>query len=228
MRRQRQQRTLLENKRKGAYILYFKELLSDNGKIFASVIGITRTRAIKCEMPEQKIAIDPANSTLCDLSNPLVVRFCIFSNPALENIGILTNEEVVEMQTNTATALADKLAAVNKLIIAEANMPAVHPKATKHCLAPLAAQFALVCSFRKVDRHVFRANNTISVETNAILLPSHVTLSFTRIFESITKDTNRKHRLCPERSSAVDKVTGKHTYKTYNRVYASTAKTLSP
>ncbi|KAH6440238.1 hypothetical protein HBI59_136870 [Parastagonospora nodorum] len=29
-----------------AYILYFKELLSDNSRIFASVIGITRTQAI--------------------------------------------------------------------------------------------------------------------------------------------------------------------------------------
>ncbi|KAH6079038.1 hypothetical protein HBI65_220570 [Parastagonospora nodorum] len=119
------------------------------------------------------------------------------------------------MQTNTATALANKLAAVNKLIIVEANMPAMHSKATKHCLALLAAQFALVCGFRKVDRHVFRADNTMS-------------LSFIRIFESITKDTNRKHRLCLERGSAVNKVTGKHTYKTYNRVYALTAKTLSP
>ncbi|KAH5707849.1 hypothetical protein HBI18_246720 [Parastagonospora nodorum] len=176
-------------------------------------------------MPEQKgraadawknevVAIDPANSILCDLSDLLIVRFYIFSDSALENIGILTNEEVVEMQTDTATALADELAAVNKLTIAEANMPAVHSEATKHCLAPLAAQFALVCGFRKVNRYVFRADNTIS-------------LSFIRIFESITKDTNRKHRLCPERGSAVDKVTGKHTYKTYNRVYALTAKTLS-
>ncbi|KAH5814355.1 hypothetical protein HBI96_071890 [Parastagonospora nodorum] len=142
-----------------AYILYFKELSSNNSRIFASVIGITRMQAIKNKV----VAIDPANSTLCDLSNPLVVRFYIFSNPALENIGILTNKEVVEMQTDTATALANKLAAVNKSIIAEANMPAVHSKATKHRLALLAAQFALVCSFRKVDRHVFRANNTISV-----------------------------------------------------------------
>ncbi|KAH5252858.1 hypothetical protein HBI71_149250 [Parastagonospora nodorum] len=144
----------------GVYILYFKELSSDNGRIFASVIGITRTRAIN-----EVIVIDPVNSTLCDLSDLLVVRFCIFSNPALENIGILTNKEVVEMQTNTATALANKLAAVNKLIIAEANMPAVHSKATKHRLALLAAQFALVCGFRKVDRHIFRANNTISGRT---------------------------------------------------------------
>ncbi|KAH4008165.1 hypothetical protein HBI13_241040 [Parastagonospora nodorum] len=42
------------------------------------------------------------------------------------------------MQTNTTTALANKLAAVNKLIIAEANMPAIYSKATKHYLALLA------------------------------------------------------------------------------------------
>ncbi|KAH4972874.1 hypothetical protein HBI78_013660 [Parastagonospora nodorum] len=159
------------------------------------------------------VAMDPVNSILCDLSDLLVIRFCIFSDPALENIGILTNKEVVEMQTNTATALADKLAAVNKLvrlqiftlkILEHANMPAVHSKATKHCLALLAARFALVRSFGKVNRHVFRANNTMS-------------LSFTRIFKSITKDTNRKHRLCLERGSAVDKVTGKYTYKMCNR-----------
>ncbi|KAH6025711.1 hypothetical protein HBI54_243560 [Parastagonospora nodorum] len=162
----------------GAYILYFKELLSDNGRIFASVIGMTRTRAIVLSAiighKNEVVAIDPANSTLCNLSDPLVVRFCIFSDPALENIGILTNEEVVEMQTNTATALANELAAVNKLvrlqtftlkILEHANMPAVHSKATKHRLAPSAARFALVCSFGKVDRYVFRANNTISGRT---------------------------------------------------------------
>ncbi|KAH6476942.1 hypothetical protein HBI56_242990 [Parastagonospora nodorum] len=157
----------------GAYILYFKELSSNNGRIFASDTFTSRTRQ-KCEMPKQKVAIDPANSTLCDLSDLLVVRFCIFSNPALENIGIPTNKKVVEMQTNTATALANELAAVNKLvrlqtftlkILEHANMPAVHSKATKHRLAPLVAQFALVRSFRKVDRHVFRANNTISGQT---------------------------------------------------------------
>ncbi|KAH5448206.1 hypothetical protein HBI31_248720 [Parastagonospora nodorum] len=147
-------------------------------------------------------------------NNLLVIRFCIFSNSALENIGILTNKKIVEMQTNTATALANKLAAINKLIIAEANMPTMHSKAIKYYLALLVAQFALVCSFEKIDRHMFRANNTIS-------------LSFTRIFKSITKDTNRKYKLCLERSSAVDKVIGKHIYKTYNRVYALTAKTLS-
>ncbi|KAH3921074.1 hypothetical protein HBH54_246150 [Parastagonospora nodorum] len=185
-----------------AYILYFKELLSNNSKIFASVIGITRTQAIKNEV----VAIDSINSILCDLSDLLVIRFCIFSNSALENIGILTNKEVVEMQTNTATALANKLAAVNKLvrlqtftlkilehveiIILEANTPAVHSKAIKHRLALLAAQFIIVCSFRKVDKYMFRAYNTISVtaqrtiirkgsfyiEKRAILLPSYVTV----------------------------------------------------
>ncbi|KAH4336544.1 hypothetical protein HBH98_226740 [Parastagonospora nodorum] len=39
-------RTLHSRRLIGAYILYFKELLSNNGRIFASVIGITRTRAI--------------------------------------------------------------------------------------------------------------------------------------------------------------------------------------
>ncbi|KAH4105388.1 hypothetical protein HBH46_088750 [Parastagonospora nodorum] len=96
------------------------------------------------------------------------------------------------MQTNTATALADKLAAVNKLvrlqtftlkILEHANMPAVHPEATKHRPALSAAQFALVCGFGKVDRHVFRADNTISVETNAILLPGHVTIWGRTVFD---------------------------------------------
>ncbi|KAH4213941.1 hypothetical protein HBI95_001130 [Parastagonospora nodorum] len=158
-----------------------------------------RTRQ-KCEMPKQKIAIDPANSILCDLSNLLVVRFCIFSNSALENIGILTNKKVVEMQTNTTTALANKLAAVNKLvrlqiftlkILEHANMPAMHSKATKH-----------FCGFRKVDKHMFRAYNTISVtaqrtiirkgssyiEKRAILLPSYVTFNATNKRDSVTGD----------------------------------------
>ncbi|KAH6535020.1 hypothetical protein HBI07_144370 [Parastagonospora nodorum] len=39
-------RTLHSRRLIGAYILYFKELSSDNGRIFASVIGMTRTRAI--------------------------------------------------------------------------------------------------------------------------------------------------------------------------------------
>ncbi|KAH5389817.1 hypothetical protein HBI32_246900 [Parastagonospora nodorum] len=115
------------------------------------------------------------------------------------------------MQTNTATALANELTAVNKLV----RLQTFILKILEHVEI-----FALVCSFGKVDRHVFRANNTISVTAQRII-------TFIRIFESITKDINGKHRLCLERGSAVDKVTGKHTYKTCNRVYALTAKTLS-
>ncbi|KAH3924018.1 hypothetical protein HBH55_233140 [Parastagonospora nodorum] len=115
------------------------------------------------------------------------------------------------MQTNTTTALANKLTAVNKLV----RLQTFTLKILEHV-----ETFALVCSFRKVDRHIFRANNTISVTAQRII-------TFIRIFESITKNTNRKHRLCSERSSIVDKVTGKHIYKTCNRVYALTAKTLS-
>ncbi|KAH4406275.1 hypothetical protein HBH92_165910 [Parastagonospora nodorum] len=146
-----------------AYILYFKELLSNNSRIFASVIGITRTQAIKNEV----VAIDSINSILCDLSDLLVVRFCIFSNSALENIGILINKKVVEIQTNTTTTLANKLTAINKSIIAEANMPTMHSKATKHCLALLAAQFALVCSFRK-GRTVFNKFYNCKLESTII------------------------------------------------------------
>ncbi|KAH5618354.1 hypothetical protein HBI23_247800 [Parastagonospora nodorum] len=102
----------------GAYILYFKELLSDNSRIFASDTFTLRTRR-KCEMPEQKSLIlrrRTLTSSYNDDYDLLVVRFCIFSDPTLENIGIPTNEEVVEMQTDTATALADELAAVNNTI----------------------------------------------------------------------------------------------------------------
>ncbi|KAH5002632.1 hypothetical protein HBI74_243050 [Parastagonospora nodorum] len=96
------------------------------------------------------------------------------------------------MQINTTNAISKALAAANKLvtlrsyIILEANTPAVHSKAIKHYLALLAAQFIIVCGFRKVDKHVFRAYNTISVtaqrtiirkgssyiEKRAILLPN--------------------------------------------------------
>ncbi|KAH5803632.1 hypothetical protein HBI88_198960 [Parastagonospora nodorum] len=123
------------------------------------------------------------------------LQFCFFSNSPLENIGRLTKEEAIEMQIDTTDAISKALAAANKLvapqsyIIPEANTPAVHSKATKHCLAPLAAQFVIVCSFRKVDKHVFKAYNTISVtaqrtiirkggpyiEKRAILLPDSVT-----------------------------------------------------
>ncbi|KAH6446749.1 hypothetical protein HBI59_091030 [Parastagonospora nodorum] len=262
-----------------AYILYFKELLSDNGRIFANAIGIGKTRAIvlavlighvhfknwtevqnaraegdaiehnavddddklyptegkrtfycACERspsfnaePRQAatmmtgwgraanawknevVAMDLANSMWCDLSDPLALRFCFFSDSPPENIGRPTKEEAMEMRIDTTDAISKALAAANKLValqsyvlggvdhretvywtIPEANTPAVHSKATKHCLAPSAARFVIVCGFGKVDKHVFRAYNTMSVtaqrtiirkggpyvEKRAILLPA--------------------------------------------------------
>ncbi|KAH6023579.1 hypothetical protein HBI83_079870 [Parastagonospora nodorum] len=110
-------------------------------------------------MPKQKGLILRRRTLISSYNNNydlLVIRFCIFSNSALENIGILINKEVVEMQTNTATALANKLAAVNKLV----RLQTFTLKILEHV-----ETFALVCSFRKVDRHIFRANNTISGRT---------------------------------------------------------------
>ncbi|KAH5421076.1 hypothetical protein HBI46_083240 [Parastagonospora nodorum] len=105
---------------------------------------LAKTKKEKREKEKNKIVIiDSANSILCNLSNLLVIRFCIFSNSALENISILINKKVVEMQTNTTTTLANKLTAINKL-------------------------FTLVCSFRKINRHIFRANNTISITRQTI------------------------------------------------------------
>ncbi|KAH6101966.1 hypothetical protein HBI64_253920 [Parastagonospora nodorum] len=124
------------------------------------------------------------------------LQFCFFSDSPPENIGRPTKEEAIEMRIDTTNAISKALAAANKLVapqsytIPEANTPAVHPKATKHRPAPSAARFMIVCGFRKVDKHVFRAYNTISVtaqrtiirkggphvEKRAILLPSHVTV----------------------------------------------------
>ncbi|KAH5074490.1 hypothetical protein HBH95_142890 [Parastagonospora nodorum] len=128
-----------------AYILYFKELLSNNSRIFANAIGIGKTQAIVLAV--------------------LIRHFCFFSNSPPENIGRLTKEEAIEMQINTTNAISKALAAANKLTIPEANTPAMHSKATKHCPALSAAQFIIVYSFRKVDKHVFRAYNTISRRT---------------------------------------------------------------
>ncbi|KAH4354583.1 hypothetical protein HBH97_246280 [Parastagonospora nodorum] len=81
-------------------------------------------------------------------ADPLALQFCFFSNSPLENIGRLIKEE----------------------IILEANMPAVHSKATKHRLALSAARFIIVCGFRKVDKHMFRAYNTISVTAQRTII----------------------------------------------------------
>ncbi|KAH4333600.1 hypothetical protein HBH98_245500 [Parastagonospora nodorum] len=148
-----------------AYILYFKELLSNNSRIFANAIGIGKTQAIVLATEVQNTQVE-GNATEYNAVNdnnklyptkgertfyyadPLALQFCFFSNSPLENIGRLIKEE----------------------IILEANMPAVHSKATKHRLALSAARFIIVCGFRKVDKHMFRAYNTISVTAQRTII----------------------------------------------------------
>ncbi|KAH6239153.1 hypothetical protein HBI15_039850 [Parastagonospora nodorum] len=186
-----------------AYILYFKELLSDNGGIFANAIGIGKTRAIVLATEVQNARAEGNaieynavndNDKLCPTEGErtfycadlLALQFCFFSNSPLENIGRLTKEEAIEMRIDTTDAISKALAAANKLvasqsyIIPEANTPAMHSEATKHCPALLAAQFVIVCGFGKVDKHVFRAYNIIS---RAILLPGYVTVWGQTVFD---------------------------------------------
>ncbi|KAH5750962.1 hypothetical protein HBI16_251340 [Parastagonospora nodorum] len=103
------------------------------------------------------------------------------------------------MQIDTTNAISKALAAANKLVALQSY---VLGGATKHRPAPSAAQFIIVCSFRKVDKHMFRAYNTISVtaqrtiirkggpyiEKRAILLPSHVTFNATNKRDSVTSN----------------------------------------
>ncbi|KAH6025705.1 hypothetical protein HBI54_243640 [Parastagonospora nodorum] len=60
--------------------------------------------------------MDLANSTWCDLSDLLALRFCFFSDSPLENIGRLTKEEAIEMRIDTTDAISKALAAANKLV----------------------------------------------------------------------------------------------------------------
>ncbi|KAH4915948.1 hypothetical protein HBI79_231920 [Parastagonospora nodorum] len=191
-----------------AYILYFKELLSDNSGIFANAMGMGKTRAMVLAVlmghvyfknwtevqnaraegdaieynANEVVAMDLVNSTWCDLSDLLALRFCFFSDSPPENMGRLTKEEAMEMRIDTTDAISKALAAANKLVALRSY---VLGGATKHRLAPSAARFMIVCGFGKVDKHVFRAYNTISVtaqrtiirkgspyvEKRAILLP---------------------------------------------------------
>ncbi|KAH5291305.1 hypothetical protein HBI12_242080 [Parastagonospora nodorum] len=177
-----------------AYILYFKKLLSDNSGIFANAIGIGKTQAMVLATEVQNaraegnaIEYNAVNDDdkLCPTkgertfycANLLALRFCFFSNSPLENIGRLTKEEAIEMRINTTNAIFKALAAANKL-------------------------FVIVCGFRKVDKHVFRAYNTMSVtaqrtiirkggsyiEKRAILLSSYVTFNATDKRDSVTSD----------------------------------------
>ncbi|KAH6503265.1 hypothetical protein HBI55_022860 [Parastagonospora nodorum] len=257
-----------------AYILYFKELSSNNSRIFANAIGIGKTRAIvlatevqnaqaegdatehnavnnddkPCPTKGKRTFYCACERSLSFNAEPqqaatmmTALQFCFFSNSPPENIGRLTKEEAMKMRINTTNAISKALAAANKLValqsytIPEANTPAVHPKATKHRPAPLAAQFVIVCGFRKVDKHVFRAYNTISVtaqrtiirkggpyvEKRAILLPGHVTVWGQTVFDEFHNCKSEGIII------AKDSVTGDRIYKIEDAVYQSIAETLS-
>ncbi|KAH6087655.1 hypothetical protein HBI65_185500 [Parastagonospora nodorum] len=112
----------------------------------------------------------------------LALRFCFFSDSPPENMGRLTKEEVMEMRIDTTDAISKALAAANKLVALRSYV---------------LGGFVIVCGFRKVDKHVFRAYNTISVtaqrtiirkggsyvEKRAILLPSYVTVWGRTVFD---------------------------------------------
>ncbi|KAH4952420.1 hypothetical protein HBI78_242130 [Parastagonospora nodorum] len=162
-----------------AYILYFKELLSDNGGIFANAIEVQNARVEGNATEHNAVNND---DKLCPTegertfycADPLALQFCFFSNSPLENISRLTKEEAIEMQIDTTNAISKALAAANKLVALRSYV---------------LEGFIIVCGFGKVDKHVFRAYNTISVtaqrtiirkggpyiEKRVILLSSYVT-----------------------------------------------------
>ncbi|KAH5483948.1 hypothetical protein HBI29_241690 [Parastagonospora nodorum] len=134
-----------------AYILYFKELLSNNSRIFANAIGIGKTRAIVLAIEVQNaqaesnaIEYNAVNDN--DKLYPTKGERTFYcANSPLENIGRLIKEEAIEMRIDTTNAIFKALAAANKL-------------------------FVIVCGFRKVDKHMFRAYNTISVTAQRTII----------------------------------------------------------
>ncbi|KAH5623441.1 hypothetical protein HBI22_177490 [Parastagonospora nodorum] len=102
-----------------AYILYFKELLSDNSGIFANIIGMSKTRAIievqnaRAEGDAIEYNVVNDNNKLCPTKGK---RTFYCANSPLENMGRLMKEEVIEMQINTTNAIFKALAAANKLV----------------------------------------------------------------------------------------------------------------
>ncbi|KAH6127478.1 hypothetical protein HBI69_023750 [Parastagonospora nodorum] len=160
-------RTLHSRRLIDAYILYFKELLSNNSRIFANAIGIGKTRAIVLAIEVQNARVE-SNATehnavnndnkLCSTKGE---RTFYCANSLSENISRLTKEEAIEMRIDTTNAIFKALAAANKLVALRSYvLGGVDYRET----------FIIVCSFRKVDKHVFRAYNTISVTAQRTII----------------------------------------------------------
>ncbi|KAH4119752.1 hypothetical protein HBH47_122690 [Parastagonospora nodorum] len=98
-----------------AYILYFKELLSNNSRIFANAIGIGKTQAILIIIISYILLKARERSTArAKEASPLTLN--LNNNSPLENIGRLTKEKVIKMRINTTNAIFKALAAANKLV----------------------------------------------------------------------------------------------------------------
>ncbi|KAH6025708.1 hypothetical protein HBI54_243630 [Parastagonospora nodorum] len=175
-----------------AYILYFKELSSNNGGIFANAIGIGKTRAIVLAVLIGHLYPTEGERTF----------YCACERSLFFN---------------------------------------AEPRQ--------AATMMTICGFGKVDKHVFRAYNTISVtaqrtiirkggshvEKRAILLPSHVTkawalsgtpmeqgLNKILIFVSLALISLQNRKGVSNWFNATDKrdsVTGDRIYKMEDAVY---------
>ncbi|KAH4592746.1 hypothetical protein HBH82_251310 [Parastagonospora nodorum] len=136
------------------------------------------------------------------------------------------------MRINTTNAISKALAAANKLVapqsytIPEANTPAVHPKATKHRPAPSAAQFIIVCSFRKVDKHIFRAYNTISVTAQRTIIRKGSPHGRT-VFNEFHNCKSEGTIIAKFYQDIRNSVTSDRIYKIEDAVYQSIAETPS-
>ncbi|KAH4810666.1 hypothetical protein HBH61_097810 [Parastagonospora nodorum] len=252
-----------------AYILYFKELSSNNSGIFANAIGIGKTRAIVLATEVQNTqaegnatehnAVNDDNKPYptksertfhcaCERSPSFnaepqqaatimtTLQFCFFSNSPPENIGRPTKEKAIEMQIDTTNAISKALAAANKLVapqsytIPEANTPAVHPKATKHRPAPSAAQFIIVYSFRKIDKHVFRAYNTISVTAQRTIIRKggpHIEKRGRTVFDEFHNCKSEGTIIAKFYQDIRNSVTSNRIYKIEDAVYQSITETPS-
>ncbi|KAH5792759.1 hypothetical protein HBI88_152630 [Parastagonospora nodorum] len=201
-----------------AYILYFKELSSNNGGIFANAMGMGKTRAIVLATEVQNARAEGDaiehnavndDDKLCPTKGERTFYCACERSPSFNAepqqaatmmTGRPTKEEAMKMRIDTTDAISKALAAANKLVALQSYVLGGvdhRETATKHRLALLAARFMIVCGFRKVDKHVFRAYNTISVtaqrtiirkgslyvEKRAILLPGYVTIWGRTVFD---------------------------------------------
>ncbi|KAH5097512.1 hypothetical protein HBH71_247770 [Parastagonospora nodorum] len=95
-----------------AYILYFKELLSNNSRIFTNAIGM-KVQNTRAEGDAIEYNAVNNNDKLCPTKGE---RTFYCANSPSENIGRPTKEEAIEMQINTTNAISKALAAANKLV----------------------------------------------------------------------------------------------------------------